>query len=247
MITSELQQRIRQNWQQVQNEVAAAAQGAGRDPKSVAIVGVTKYVDADTAAALFDAGCPILGENRPQALWEKADYFQQRKNAENGQEPAQPVWHLIGHMQRNKVKRTIPLVDLIHSIDSLRLLRAVAEQAEQLERDVDVLIEVNVSGEANKTGLDSVAAETVLTESFKWQAVRVRGLMAMAGWGTDTAVARRQFADLRELRDRFRTSSGLALPELSMGMSGDFHEAIAEGATIVRIGSRLFEGVPRSK
>lgn len=244
MIAKTLQERIRQNWQQVQAEVAAAAQEAGRAPASVTIVGVTKYVDAETTAALFDAGCPILGENRPQALWHKAEYFQQRKS--DGQPTPQPSWHLIGHMQRNKAKRTIPLVDLIHSIDSLRLLQAVAEQAGPLERNVAVLIEVNVSGEANKTGLDPGEAEAVLMESLKWPSIEVRGLMAMAGWGTGADEARRQFARLRELRDHFRTSSGLTLPELSMGMSGDFREAIAEGATIVRIGSRLFEGVPRS-
>lgn len=243
MIAQELQERIRENWQQVQADVAAAAQQSGREPASVAIVGVSKYVDAETTAALFDAGCPILGENRPQALWQKAEHFQQRKLADP--QVGLPSWHLIGHMQRNKTKRTIPLVDLIHSVDSLRLLQAIAEQAERLEHDVAVLIEVNVSDESNKTGLAPSDAESVLMESLKWQPIQVRGLMAMAGWGTDTDVARRQFAKLRALRDRFRASSGLPLPELSMGMSGDYREAIAEGATIVRIGSRLFEGVPR--
>jgi pyridoxal phosphate enzyme (YggS family) len=240
MIAPALQQRIQQNWQAVQDDVAEAVRQAGRAPAEVSIVGVSKYVDAATTAALFDAGCTILGENRPQAVWEKADYFHQRDAQAAG-----PRWHLIGHLQRNKAKRTLPLLERLHSIDSLRLLQTIGEFTETSGTSVTGLIEVNVSGEANKTGLEPEQAASLLAASRQWPKLQIAGLMAMAGWGCEAAEARRQFAALRTLRNTLRGESGLALPELSMGMSGDFVEAIAEGATLVRIGSRLFEGIPR--
>jgi len=240
MIAAASQQRLGQNWQAVQEDVAEAARQAGRSLDEVTIVGVSKYVDAETTAALFDAGCTILGENRPQAIWQKASYFAER----DAQAPA-PRWQLIGHLQRNKAKRTLPLLDRLQSIDSLRLLETVGELTATSGTPLTGLIEVNVSGEANKTGLEPAEAAPLLAASQRWPQLQIAGLMAMAGWGCEGGEARRQFAALRTLRDTLRRESGLDLPELSMGMSGDFAEAIAEGATLVRIGSRLFTGIPR--
>lgn len=250
---------IAENWKRVTDEVARAAVAAGRDPSEIQIIGVSKYVDAETTAALADAGCRQLGENRPQQLWDKA---------ESPSLAGRVRWHLIGHLQTNKVRRTLRYRPLIHSVDSERLLRAIDHEAVAGGFVADVLIEANVSGDAAKTGLAASAVEELLEKCLAWRAerdassagervppagestspggVNLRGLMAMAGWGTAGDDARRQFARTRGLRDRLRSTLGVELPELSMGMSGDFAEAIAEGATMVRIGSRLFDGVPRT-
>lgn len=230
-------ERIAANLAEVRDRIAVAARGAGRSPDEVRLVAVTKYVDAATTRLLFDAGCTDLGESRPQQLWDKAAALND----------AAIRWHLIGHLQRNKVRRTLPLVHLIHSGDGLRLL-------EELDRDtaalagrspLAVLLEVNVSGETAKHGFapDDLPKHVETLAAFKH--LDVRGLMAMAGLDDDPTSARRDFARLRELRDRLRRewSGRFALDELSMGMSGDYEAAIAEGATLVRVGSALFEGV----
>ena len=234
MTTPEIRQRIRDNFIEVVDEVAAEAKKSGRAADEIKIIGVTKYVDAATTAALVDAGCETLGENRPQVLWSKAD------SPELAGKPIQ--WHMIGHLQRNKLRRLMRLNPLIHSVDSSRLLEAIAQEASTNGKPVDVLLEVNISGEEAKTGLAIEELESVL-QQVDDSLVHVNGLMAMAGWGSDQAEARAQFAKVRELRDRMALATGNPLRELSMGMSGDFAEAIAEGATMVRIGSRLFAGV----
>lgn len=238
MAEAPIRTRLAANWNQVCEQVAEAAQQAGRSRDDVHIVGVTKYVDAATTAMLVEAGCRSLGENRPQQLWDKAESIRSR-------DPIQ--WHLIGHLQRNKVRRTLRYHPLIHSIDSLRLLDAIAAAAtDETESNsaapIDVLLEVNVSGEEAKTGFDESELDSVINQLPR-PGVNVLGLMAMAGWGTDPGEARRQFARTREIRDRLAKLCGLPLATLSMGMSNDFAAAIAEGATIVRIGSALYEGI----
>lgn len=236
--------RVAENYASVRASVAEACREAGRDPDGVRIVGVTKYVGIDAAMAVFEAGCQDLAESRPQELWRKAEAF-----AAAG---LQPRWHLIGHLQRNKVRRTLPFVHLFHSIDSLRLLRAIDEEALAGGRVADVLVEANLDGGAGRTGAAIGDVPSLVAASAGCGGIRVRGLMGMAS-ATDEggdeakarAVARRQFATLRTLRDSLRGAPGAeSLEELSMGMSGDFREAILEGSTIVRIGSALFEDVP---
>lgn len=230
--------RLADNWNSVVQDVAQAATDAGRDPDSVCIIGVTKYVDATVTAAVCDAGCRHLGENRPQVLWEKAETMTLDSVVQ---------WHLIGHLQRNKVRRVLRHHPIIHSIDSQRLLAAVADESQirntqNEEPDVPVLLEVNISGEDAKTGMSPELIAQLVGSNLP-VGIRVIGIMAMAGWGTQGDLAQAQFAAARELRDRLESETGQSLPELSMGMSGDFREAIAEGATMVRIGSRLYEGV----
>ncbi|MGB7342790.1 MAG: YggS family pyridoxal phosphate-dependent enzyme [Pirellulaceae bacterium] len=234
MTESQQRQRILENWQTVSEEVAQAATQAGRGIDEVKIIGVTKYVDAETTADLVDAGCTMLGENRPQVLWQKA---------ESDALASKPItWHMIGHLQRNKLRRLLRYHPIIHSVDSRRLLDAIGEEATTNGEVVKILLEVNISGDATKTGLDPETLRTILNQDpHRW--IQIDGLMAMAGLGTDQQTAGEQFAAVRRLRDDLSKSSGLELNELSMGMSGDFSEAIAEGATMVRIGSRLFEGV----
>jgi pyridoxal phosphate enzyme (YggS family) len=153
-------------------------------------------------------------------------------------------WHLIGHLQRNKVERTLSVVSLIHSADSVRLIQAIDQAAATLGRRVPILLEVNISGDKSKHGFRPEELVERIEDIAGLANIDVRGLMAMAGREGDVSAARRDFARLRGLRDRLRKSvpDEISLIELSMGMSGDFDAAIEEGATIVRIGSALFEG-----
>lgn len=235
---------IADNLHRVQERIARAAESAGRRADEITLVGVTKYVDARAAAELVAAGCMHLGESRPQELWKKHDELQR---AGASSTPPPPVhWHLIGHLQRNKVARTLPLVALIHSIDSERLIatldQAVADGHSMLP-GVDILLEINTSGEAAKHGLAPDEVATLLELMPKYPRVCVLGLMTMAALEGGPAIAARNFATLRKLRDKLKQNqySNTTLNELSMGMSDDFEIAIKEGATIVRVGSALWE------
>jgi PLP dependent protein len=219
----------------VRARIASACARVGRNADDVTLVAVTKTVSARVAALLPELGVPDLGENRPQALWAKADALKHL-----------PIrWHFIGHLQRNKVEPTLPHVHLIHSIDSLRLAEAVA--GEGIKRGIrpQVLLQVNASAEEQKHGF-------ALDELIRAEAAIARlpmtpiGLMTMAAYADDPEAARPTFAKLRTLRDRLQVewpTVGSQLKHLSMGMSGDFEVAIEEGATIVRIGTTLFEGL----
>jgi pyridoxal phosphate enzyme (YggS family) len=224
---------VAENLARVEERIAMAAVAAGRDPASVQLVAVCKYVGAPTAAALIAAGCRDLGESRPQELWEKAA----------SPELASVRWHLVGRLQRNKVRRTLPLATLIHSVDSERLLAAIDEHASALDLTPRVLLEVNCSGEAAKQGFTSDDVRRLVPTLDRFPRVRVEGLMTMAPLAGGEVAARHSFASLRALRNELVASApgNAALIELSMGMSGDFEAAIAEGATLVRVGSLLFE------
>ncbi len=229
----EFQQQINDNVARVRERIDKAALAAGRSAGDIELVAVSKYVGPEEAAALLAAGCPVLGESRPQQLFEKV---------------ASPLlagatWHLIGHLQRNKVRRTLPLVTLIHSVDSHRLLSAVDRVALELGRQVRVLLEVNCSGDTEKGGFTEEGMLELLPRLPELLHTEVCGLMTMAARAGGEAVAARNFAKLRKLRDRAAKEcpSGVRLRELSMGMSADFEVAIREGATIVRIGSLLWE------
>ncbi|MGC3966315.1 MAG: YggS family pyridoxal phosphate-dependent enzyme [Pirellulales bacterium] len=217
----------------VRRRIAAAAVAASRNAEDVRLVAVTKYVDAATTQLLVEAGCRDLGESRPQQLWDKAATL------------ADPNirWHMIGHLQRNKVRRTVELLHLLHSGDSLRLLQEVDETCAKRPSPLPVLLEVNVSGDSSKHGLTPSEVEPLLDELAKLTHLDVRGLMCMAGLDGDAGEARRDFAALRTLRDRLRLAweGRYTLDDLSMGMSGDFEVAVAEGSTMVRVGSALFE------
>ena len=247
---SEAVSQIAENVAQIRRRIAAAAERSGRAAGDVTLVAVTKFIPAEVVRLLVEAGCHDLGESRPQELWQKAAALADL-----------PVrWHLIGHLQRNKVRRTLPLVAMIHSIDSPQLLTAVEEEARGgadipvcpdaavFPGKLPVLLEVNVSGEAAKHGFSPAEIEPLLADLAGYRNVTVRGLMCMAALEGGPDVARRDFAVLCELRDRVCDGCppGHALDELSMGMSGDFEQAIEEGATIVRIGSALFERVAGS-
>jgi len=236
----DLADRCRSNLAAVRDRVSEACRRAGRDPETVRLVGVTKYVSAGLTRMLLDAGCTDLAESRPQSLWEKS--------AAIADHDPMPRWHLIGHLQRNKIRKTLPLLTLLHSLDSLRLLEAIEAEAATAGIVCNALIEVNVAGDPGRTGVMETDAAGLLEAAAGMPHVRILGLMGMAAAPEEDAtgsVARRQFARLRGLREKLTgcmpTATGL--PELSMGMSGDFVEAILEGATLVRVGSALWEGI----
>ena len=231
-----LQRRCRENLAAIRGRVAEACRRAGRPPGSVTLIGVTKYVGVETTRLLLEAGCRDLAESRPQQLWEKA--------AAIGDVELHPMWHLIGNLQRNKVRRTLPVVSLVHTLDSPRLLVAIEAEAAALGRPCEVLIEVNLTTDPGRSGVVEAEVPDLVAAAAAAVHVRLRGLMGMASHPDSAAAdARREFARLRELRDRL-AAAGFAdqLRELSMGMSGDFEEAILEGSTMVRIGSALVEG-----
>lgn len=223
------------NLARIRDQVAAAAKRSGRPEDEIQVVAVTKYASVDVTRQLVDAGCSVLGESRPQQLWEKAEALSDLN----------VHWHMIGHLQRNKLRRTLPAIHLLHSIDSSRLLDAVHAWAVDAQQTVRILIEVNVSGDAEKHGFQPDEAAEAVRKTVDMDFVDLRGLMCMASREGDEMTARRNFKSLRQLRDRWNKEIPTCpeLPELSMGMSRDFPIAIEEGATLIRVGSTLFEGI----
>jgi pyridoxal phosphate enzyme (YggS family) len=218
----------------VEERIRAACFRVGRKREEVTIVAVTKSVGTDIAALLPELGQTELGESRPQELWRKA-----------GELPTSIRWHLIGHLQRNKIEKTLPLVRLIHSVDSERLLIALDAEAANRQTPVDVLLEINASGEESKHGLAPADAPPMIGAVQSLRFVQVRGLMTMAAYEEDPERTRPTFAALRLLRDGLRQEWGTAtrLDHLSMGMTNDFEIAVEEGATLIRVGTALFERI----
>ncbi len=217
---------LRQRLTTVEERIAAACRRAGRRRDEVALIAVTKTVSPEVAALLPNLGVVDLGESRPQELWRKAAALPSVR------------WHLIGHLQRNKIERTLPLVQWVHSVDSERLLRAIDDDLLRRGATLDVLLEVNASGEASKHGFALPELSALRPQLASLRQVRIRGLMTMAAHEDDPERCRPTFTTLRALRDEF------GWPHLSMGMSNDFEIAIEEGATMIRLGSVLFEDLP---
>jgi pyridoxal phosphate enzyme (YggS family) len=218
--------KLRANLDAVEERIVKACMRSGRQRSEVTLVAVTKSVTAELATLLPELGILDLGENRPQSLWAKALAL-----------PQVVRWHLIGHLQRNKIDKTLPLVHRIHAVDSLRLLHALEQEARKQQRQVTVFLEVNASAEASKQGFAPADLPALVAALSELHNVQVRGLMTMAALQEPEA-CRPTFVTLRKLRDELR------LEHLSMGMSNDFEIAIEEGATYIRLGSALFEGVP---
>lgn len=232
---SDLSTQIAVNLAAVRSRIVQAAQRSDRSVEDVRLVAVTKYARLEWVRSLVDAGQTLLGESRPQQLIERA-----------GELPGQIEWHLIGHLQRNKVRAVLPHVAMIHSVDSLRLAERISDIAGQLSLTPRVLLEVNVSGEASKDGFPADRLQAEWPMLRRLPNLQIDGLMTMAPVSDDPQDARPTFRGLRELREKLSTDAkdAAALPELSMGMSGDFEVAIEEEASLVRIGSALFEGLP---
>jgi pyridoxal phosphate enzyme (YggS family) len=229
------QERLRHNWDAVLGRIAEAARRSGRCAEAVRLVAVTKRSPIAWIKPLVDCGARDLGENYPQELWRKCEAL-----ADLGEIVR---WHLIGHLQSNKVKRTFPLVRMIHSVDSLKLLQTLDLAAQGLPDPPAVCLQVNTSDEPTKHGWTGDAILGDAGSIAACRAIPIAGLMTMAALESTSTPARESFSRLRVLRDTLQEKTGLPLPELSMGMSHDFEAAIEEGATFVRVGSALFEGV----
>ncbi|MFZ4398170.1 MAG: YggS family pyridoxal phosphate-dependent enzyme [Kiritimatiellia bacterium] len=217
-----------------QQRMAAACARAGRKPEEVEIIGVTKTFGPDVVAEAWQAGLRKLGENRIQEAAAKIP-----------QCPSGPEWHLIGHLQRNKVRAALEFFSVIHAVDSLRLLEQIDRVADEAGCQPRILLEVNVSGEVSKFGLKPEDVPAVVEKTMQTRAVTLVGLMTMAPFFPDPQQTRPVFARLRELRDRLERDLGVGLPHLSMGMSNDFEVAVEEGATWVRLGTSLFGHCPK--
>lgn len=230
-----LETQVADNYHRVRERIAAAAQRAGRNANEIMLVAVTKYAELDWVRALLALGVHELGENRPQQFAARAKEL-----------AAHDVhWHLIGHLQRNKVKLVLPLVTLIHSVDSIRLAQEIDETAGKLGLRPRVLIELNLSGEEAKHGFRRRELAEAWQSLVGLERLQIDGLMTMAAYSDNPEDARPAFSSLREFRDELRRVSPkeMPLPHLSMGMTGDFEVAIEEGATLVRVGSALWQGL----
>lgn len=233
---------IKENLRRIRERVTRAADAAGRDPDEVTIVTVSKFAGADAVRAAYEAGCRDFGENRIQECAEKILSLRS--------DLPEAHWHMIGHLQSNKVKKALELFDFVQSVDSLKLAREINRRAAEAERRVDILVEVNSSGETQKHGLPTEEAPELIDRLSELSWLNTRGLMTLGPHTEDEAAIRKSFSSTRELLDTLREgdSNGAASGELglilSMGMSGDFEIAIAEGSTMVRIGTAIFG--PRS-
>lgn len=246
--TTSQRRRLADNLKRTQDRIAEAAIRSGRQPADVTLVAVTKAVDLEVIKNLLELGQMDMGENRVQQLVKRASMLeeQMQRRAAAGNEGFGPVrWHMIGQLQRNKVRQILPLTKLIHSMDTLRLAEEISVRSEKVGHVCDVLIETNISGEKSKGGVPPAAVPYLVEQISSLPNLSIAGLMTMAPLVEDPEQVRGIFARTRELFEDIRTARtvGPAFRHLSMGMSNDFEAAIEEGATLVRIGSALFEGL----
>jgi pyridoxal phosphate enzyme (YggS family) len=220
---------ISQNLETVRAQIAEAAARSGRRASEIELVAVSKTHGPETILEALDAGQLLLGENRVQEARAKMPLL-----------PGRVRWHLIGHLQSNKVRQALLAFERIHAVDSLELARDINRVAAELGLFPKVLLELNVAGEASKFGFNPQALRACMEELLTLDRLAIDGLMAIPPFTSDAGAARRSFVFLREWRDRLSSEFGVPLPKLSMGMSGDFPVAIEEGATLVRVGTAIF-------
>ncbi|MEZ6092894.1 MAG: YggS family pyridoxal phosphate-dependent enzyme [Pirellulaceae bacterium] len=226
---------LRQNLESLENDVQRACDVVGRERTEVKVVAVTKYHGVKLNRDLIAAGHHCFGENRPDQFREKCEAI----------ESSQVEWHFIGHLQRNKIRWVIPHAHLIHSVDSQRLLSAISRHAVEAQQVVNCLLEVNISGEANKDGMSADNVRNILDNQAQFPNIRFDGLMGMGGLSSSDIELANEFSSLEQLLTELQHHRSSSVPwnQLSMGMSDDFPIAIAQGATLIRVGSRLLEGV----
>lgn len=221
---------IQSNLSAVRRRIETAARCCGRDPESVRLVTVAKTQPAELVRAAIEAGAGIIGENYIQ---EARDKFETLVGL-----PAS--WHFIGHLQSNKAKYAVRMFELIHSVDSIKLAAELDKQARKAGKTQYILVQVNISKEPTKSGIDMEYALDLIRTISAFQNISIQGLMTMPPFFDAPERARPYFTALRKLRDQIRENLDIQLDELSMGMTGDFEVAIEEGATLVRIGTAVF-------
>ncbi len=225
---------VEQNLARIHERIAAAAARGGRDSTGVRLVAVSKTFPSLSVREAWEAGQTVFGESRVQEAAAKMPDL-----------PGALHWHFIGHLQKNKVRRALPLFEFFHSVDSADLARAIERVAAEDGFFPRVLLEVNVAGEATKFGFRPEALAREIDSLLALPRLQIEGLMTIAPYDDDPEASRPHFRALRELRDRLARQTGLPFETLSMGMSGDFEIAIEEGATLVRVGSSIFGSRPR--
>ena len=239
---------LAENLENVRERIAAAATKAGRSPSEVTLIAVTKIASPEQMREIVQLGVTDLGESRVQVLTQRAalmnEFFNRQRLQTEAGAAAKLRWHMIGHLQRNKVKPVLPLVDMVQSIDSLRLAEEIDTLAAKLNKRVPVLLQLNASEEKTKFGVAVGAAVHLAEQIDSMPNVALAGLMTMAPLSDNPEEARLVFARTREIFEemRWHKIGGANFKHMSMGMSNDFEAAIAEGATLVRIGSALFGG-----
>ena len=220
---------VAENVKNIRRRISSACLRAGRNPDEVLLVAVTKIFSAGMVKEVVDAGINDVGENFVQELCQKKDELRDERIR----------WHFIGHLQRNKVKEIASWIHLIHSVDSRRLAEEISKHAARAGRTMNILVEVNTSGEATKFGVAPENAPALVKELVRIPDICVSGLMTLGPFEPDPEDSRQAFRTLRQLRDLLQ-DDGIRLPHLSMGMSNDFEVAVEEGATCVRLGTAIF-------
>ncbi len=222
---------IRENVQFVRNKIAEACRRSGRKSEEIELVAITKTVDVEQINEAIAAGIRVVGENRVQEAW--------RKFQEVGEKAH---WHMVGHLQTNKVKRVLQFADMIHSVDSVYLAREIQTQANKLDRTIEILIQVNTSGEESKFGLEPEATIGAIEEVSTLPNLKIKGIMTIGAFLPNPEDVRPCFKLLNDLKDRVneRGITSVEIGTLSMGMTNDYEIAIEEGSTMVRVGTAIF-------
>jgi len=227
---------IGENLERVRSEIADAAQKSGRSPDEIELIAISKTHDAEKVRAAHEAGQILFGESRVQEARIKIPEL-----------PSSLRWHFVGHLQKNKIRHALPLFELFHGIDSLDLARDLNRVAEEEGMHPRILLEVNVAGEGSKFGFKPETLRSELESLLALPRLTIEGLMTIPPLAEEAEASRKYFIDLRELRDAMEKEFTVKLPQLSMGMTNDFVVAVAEGATLVRVGTAIFGERSRPK
>lgn len=244
-----MRRKLADNLKRVRERISGACERSHRRVEDVRLVAVTKTVEIDVIRTAIELGLGDLGESRPQELVKRAgmvhEHLSRRRTLDPGHSPPEPRWHMIGHLQRNKVRLILPWISIVHSVDSLRLAEELHNESQRIGKVIPILLEVNVSGEKSKFGVAVGAVAHMLEHLCDLSGIRIVGMMTMAPLEENPESTRGYFARLRELKEDLVTERrvGPEFRELSMGMSNDFEVAIEEGSTLVRVGTSLFDGV----
>ncbi len=227
---------LAENLEHLRSRIAIACERAHRDLNSVTLVAVSKGQPPEVVSEAAALGLSLFGENRVQEAKPKKLQCSSKLR-----------WHMIGHLQSNKVRDAVQLFDMIESVDSLAIAEEIHRRAEQSAKTLPILLQVNVAGESTKSGYSTEQALSELAAINKLKNIEIHGLMTIAPWSQDPEKVRPVFRRLRELKEQCEYTLGAPLPHLSMGMSGDFEVAIEEGATLIRVGTALFGARPKLK
>jgi pyridoxal phosphate enzyme (YggS family) len=220
---------IAQNLERVRSQIAEAAKKSGRSPDEIELVAISKTHEAEKVRAAFDAGQQLFGESRVQEARAKIPLL-----------PSAARWHFVGRLQKNKIRHALPLFELFHSVDSLELAQQMNRIADEEGSRPRVLLEVNVAGEGSKIGFAPDVLRAQMGLLLELPRLTIEGVMTIPPLAPEAEASRKYFVALRELRDEVAAQFHLQLPQLSMGMSGDFEIAVEEGATLVRVGTAIF-------